>query len=187
VRYSSRQALELVIERARRLAGSPLGKDAPEFTVRWTPPDSASAVGSDPLSFELALRIARQFLDPAESISFFAFAERVLDDPELSDLLRREFQNLVRELDASLDRPPSLHFKVRGQAPPPQREILDVFLYGSLQRLAPDRREPIRNWLNQPATALLVRSQLQTSLATLCKAIQQLRGACERELLRAAR
>jgi hypothetical protein len=186
VRHSSRQALEQVVDRARRLASSPLAKDPLDLDVRWTPPAAPVLVGADQLALDAALRIARQFLQRSEPISFTSLTERLPDDPDLSAPFRRDLERLVRELGANLDQPPAMRFKIRGQTPPTYREILEAFLQGGIEHLDPIRRETLASWLTQPVSALLVRSQLQTALGFVCKSIQRLRALCERELLRAA-
>jgi hypothetical protein len=186
VRHSSRQALEAVVDRARRLAGGPLAKEPLNLDVRWAPPAAPALVGADQLALDAALRIARQFLQPGEAISFTALAERLPEDPDLSAPFRRDLDKLVRELAADLDQPPAMRFKIRGQMPPTYREILEAFLQGGIDHLDPVQRETLASWLTQPVSALLVRAQLQTALGSVCKSIQRLRSICERELLRAA-
>ena len=192
VRHSSRQALELVVERARRLASSPLAKEPLDLDVRWMPPAPPALIGADQLGLDAALRIARQFLQPSEPICFRVLVAKLSEDPDLSAPFRRDLDKLVRELGASLDQPPVMRFKikgqtpVKGQTPPSYGELLEAFLQGGIDHLDPKRRDILASWLTQPVTALLLRAQLQTALGSLCKSIQKLRGLCERELLRAA-
>jgi hypothetical protein len=188
VRHSSRQALEQVIDRARRLASSPLAKEPPEIDVRWAPPAAPVLVGPDQLSLDAAMRIVRQFLQPSEPTCFATLLEKLPDDPDLSAPFRRDLDKVVRELSSTLDQPPTMRFKIKGQlpTPPTQRDLLDALLQGGLDHLDPKRREKLASWLTQPVSALLVRAQLQTALGSVCKAIQRLRSVCERELLRAA-
>jgi hypothetical protein len=187
MRHSSRQTLELVVERARRLASSPLAKDPVDLEIRWTPDGAPRVIGGQQHPIEAALRIVRQFLEPAEAISFSALGERFRGDEELSPSFARDLERLVRELAVQLDQAPALRFKIRGQSPPTTpREILDAVLHGRLEQLDPARRETLARWLAQPVSALLVRAQLQSALAAVGTAIQRLRGLCERELLRSA-
>jgi hypothetical protein len=188
VRHSSRQALEAVIDRARRLASSPLAKEPLELDVRWTPPDGPTLISPDQLGLEAALRIVRQFLQPAEPICFQVLLEKLSDDPDLGAPFRRDLDKLVRELAVTLDQPPVMRFKIKGKLPtaPSSRDLLEAFLHGSVEQLEPKRRETLATWLTQPVSALLARAQVQTALASVYKAIQRLRSICERELLRAA-
>jgi len=186
VRHSSRQALEAVVDRARRLASSPLAKEPLQIDVRWTPPAAPTLASPDQLALDAALRVARQFLQPSELVSFASLTEKLPEDPDLSAPFRRDLDRLVRELAASLDQPPPMRFKVKGQTPPTYREILEAFLHGSMDHLDPKRRETLASWLTQPVTALLLRSQLTTAISAVYKTIQRLRAVCERELLRAA-
>jgi hypothetical protein len=188
VRHSSRQALEAVIDRARRLASSPLAKEPLDLDVRWTPPEPPTLIAPDQLGLEAALRIVRQFMQPSESICFQVLREKLSDDPDLSAPFRRDLDKLVRELAVTLDQPPVMRFKIKGQlpTPPSSRDLLEGLLHGSVEHLDPKRRETLATWLTQPVSALLARAQLQTALGSVCKAIQRLRSLCERELLRAA-
>lgn len=188
MRHSSRQALEQVIDRARRLAGSPLAKEPLELEVRWAPPAPPTLIGPDQLGLDAALRLVRQFLQPSEPICFEVLLEKLPEDPDLSAPFRRDLDKVVRELAVALDQPPAMRFKIKGQMPTPPsgRDLLEAFLRGSIDHLEPRRREVVASWLTQPVSALLARAQLQTALGTVCKAIQRLRGVCERELLRAA-
>ena len=189
MRYSSRQALEGVIEKTARLAGSPLAKlleDGKDLGVRWQPPEPPVLTGPDQQALDAALRIARQLDERSGPESFEAIAERLSEDADLSDQLGRDLARLVRQLRGALDRPPAMRFKVKGQTPPTHRETLDLFLHRDPDRLDPARRKALSSWIGQPTGILLVRSQLQVALGDLCKAAQQLRSICERELLRAA-
>ena len=186
VRYSSRQALEGVIERAGRLAGSPLLKQSAELDLHWSPPDPPRVTAPDQAGIDAAVRIARQFMRPDDPHSFQSLAARLDDDPDISAGFKRELAKLIRQLHAGLDQPPPMRFKVQGEAPPTYQEILDVFLHGAIERVAQARRDPLVSWLAQPTRRLLVRSQLQSGLADVCKAIQKLQSLSQRELLRAA-
>jgi hypothetical protein len=188
MRHSSRQALELVVERARRLASSPLAKEPVDLDLRWTPPAPPVLISADQLSLDAGLRIARQFLQPSEPICFSVLLGKLGEDADLSAPFRKDLDKLVRDLRASLDQPPPMRIKIKGQIPTPPSygELLEAFLHGSIDHLEPKRRENLAKWLTTPVSALLVRAQLQTALGSLCKTIQRLRSLCERELLRAA-
>lgn len=180
--------MEQVIDRARRLASSPLAKEPLELDVRWTPPGSPTLSAPDQLGLEAGLRIVRQFLQPSEPICFQVLLEKLSDDHDLSAPFRRDLDKLVRELAVALDQPPVMRFKIKGQLPtaPSSRDLLEAFLHGGVEHLESKRRETLATWLTQPVSALLARAQLSTALGVVCKAIQRLRGVCERELLRAA-
>jgi hypothetical protein len=177
-----------VIDRARRLASSPLAKEPLELDVRWMPPAGPTLMAPDQLGLEAALRIVRQFLQPSESIGFQVLREKLSEDPDLSAPFKRDLDKLVRELAVTLDQPPVMRFKIKGKLPtaPSSRDLLEAFLTGDVEHLDPKRRETLATWLTQPVSALLARAQVQTALGSVHKAIQRLRGLCERELLRAA-
>lgn len=178
--------MEQVIERARKLASSPLSKDALEIDVRWTPPEPPRISGADQLNLDAALRGIRQFLRETDPGSLRSIVGQLSADEDLDPGFRKDLARLLRQLDGNLDQPPPMRFKVRGQGAPTYREILEAILYGSLECVAEKRRAPLESWLAQPVTALLVRSQFQAALASVYSSVQRLRSLCERELLRAA-
>jgi len=186
MRYSSRQALEQIIDRARRLADSPLAKGTLDFDIRWTPPDPPIVSGADAVKLQAAVRLARQFTQAGDAVCIATLPERLEDDADLRPAFKRDLEKVARRLDSALDQVPAMRVKLKGTTTPAHRVVLEAFFEGNLEGLDPAQQESLRLWLAHPASAMLIRSQIQTGLAALLKAVQELRRACERELLHAA-
>jgi len=186
MRYSSRQALEQVVDRARRLAESPLAKGTLDFDIRWTPPDPPAVSGADAVKLQAAVRLVRQFTEPEDTVCITTLPERLGDDSDLRPAFKRDLEKIAKRLDTALDQVPAMRVKLKGTTAPAHRVVLEAFFAGNLEGIAPKQQEALRLWLASPASAMLIRSQIQTGLAALLKSVQELRRACERELLHAA-
>jgi len=186
MRYSSRQALEQVIDRARKLADSPLAKGTLDFDIRWAPPEPPAVSGADAVKLQAAVRLARQFMQPDDLVCIGTLPDRLADDDDLRPAFKRDLEKVVRRLDTALDQVPAMRVKLKGTTTPAHRIVLEAFFEGNLDGLESEQQEALRLWLAHPASAMLIRSQIQTGLSALLKSVQEVRRACERELLHAA-
>jgi len=175
------------VERATRIASSPLGKSPLDFELVWSPPAPPRLSGADPASLQAALRLVHQFLETDDKVAFPVLAKRLPEDDELSPRFLRDLPKIFRRLESALDQAPAMRAQVRGHKAPAHRVVLEAFFDASLEGLKPADQQALEVWLSQPASALLIRAQLQSALGAALEAIRQLRKLCERELLDAAR
>jgi len=186
VLYSNRQALEKIVAQATRLGQSSLLKGPFKVEIHWDPPNPPVFRGADQPALDIGMRTARMFLSKGEPLAFDTLRSTLQGDPDISPQCRKDLDRLWKRLDAALGRMPTIRVSAKGQKAPTQWELLRLFLFGDMDQVEPASRELVRTWLGQPTTAFLLQSQFQTALVTVCEAVLDLKGVCQRELLRAA-
>ena len=184
--YSTRTALEGMIERAERLSRNPRLKESDSLEIRWEPPEPPRVSGADQIGVDLTLRVARELLDDDDASSLEAFRRQIAADPDVSDGCKRDCARLGRRLREGPDQPPTIRIRAKGLKPPTQWDLLQAVLFGDLERIDPNKRDTLRSWLAQPTMALVLRAQVQTALIRVCEALAELKRICDRELQRAA-
>ena len=184
--YSNRQALEKIVAQATRLGQSSLLKGPFALAIHWDPPNAPVFRGGDQLALDVGMRTARLFLGKGEPLAFDTLNTTLQGDPDISPQCRKELDRLWKKLDTALGRSNTIRVSVKGQKAPTQWELLRLFLFGDMDQVEPASRELVRTWLGKPTTAFLLQSQFQTALVTVCEAVIELKGICQRELLRAA-
>lgn len=185
--YSTRTALEGMIEKAERLSRTPRLKENDTLEIEWSPPELPELRGPNQLGIDITIRTARDLIDDAAPSSLASFRRQIADDPDVSDACKRDCARLGKRLRDSLDQPPKIRIRGRGQSPPTQWDLLQALLFGDLERIDAKKRDTVRAWLGQPTTALVLRAQVQTALIRVCDALVDLKQICDRELQRAAR
>jgi hypothetical protein len=100
----------------------------------------------------------------------------------LSENWKREFINVRKTINDTLDSHPSIQVVIAGNPPPTFRDIMMVFIYGDLSHTNPEKRRLFRLWASHPPTYGLLSTFFMKTLAGIYYGIVRISDLTEKEL-----
>jgi hypothetical protein len=107
----------------------------------------------------------RLFIQDGDGLSLRRLTE-IYDAPGTESELQQEFHQIHDAANARLDETPSLAFNINGEALT-RRRILEVFLYGGLAHLNPDKVPVYESWRSQPMFFALLQNEFMATMAEI--------------------
>lgn len=184
---NSKQALELYIERAKKLETLTLttyirekGQIGIETENHEDGTYVAKTQGPTDNDIYAFVSIARPFLQQ-KPISFQSMSS-ICDDPEVSPDWKTEFSHIRNRLNQYLD---ERFAEGPQEAIPTRREIFHTFTYGDILHIDDaKKRKKLKEWESRGFDFLILVTEFNLILVALLNLIMQVAQLCERELHR---
>lgn len=181
---ASREALELVVDRANRIRRSRLVQSPISIKGQWSVGEGNRVAGVEEDDVDAVLLAIRFFLQDLEPSSLRRLADGPAADPGVSGDWKTKFFELRDSINGILDEPPSLPISFDGEVPT-HRVIFNTFLNGSRAHANnPMARERFKHWTSIPWIGSVLEFQFHCVLFGLCAVAIELGRISEKELER---
>ena len=182
----SREALELVVEKANRIRRSRLAQSPINMNAQWSATEGNRVAGIEEDDIDAVLLAIRFFVQKREPSSLARLAEGPTNDPGVSEEWKTSFSRLRDSTNEIPDEPPSLPVSFDGEVPT-HRVIFDTFLNGSRAHANdPKARERFKRWKSLSWIGSVLEFRFHCVLFGQCAVAIELGRISEKELVRSA-
>lgn len=186
---NTRQAFELVIEKADKLLSLSFIDIAPTADFDWSNKsgqEELSITGPTSEQVDAFVLTLRFFIQENEHSSFRWLAQNVLTDPGVSEEWKTKFGKLRSDVNKFLDMPPAIRVATATSGFLTYGQILHMFFYGDLAHASghesSKKRERLKEYTSNLATKGLITVQFVQVMYGLGLAISELAAITRHEL-----
>jgi len=185
----TRETLGLFVDKANKLLSLSFTKSIMDhgginFTINWEAGKGITTTDTipDDEAIDAFVLTFRFFIQDNEDISFRSLYNNVLKDPDISEDWKQKFSEIRNGMNNYLDSPPSIILKSNEADISTRRKIMEIFIYGYLSHMNPNKRREFQNLSKFPLFFKMVQLEFSTILVDTLNAIFTVKWLSEKEL-----